>query len=59
MNGSRMLEAYPCVPLNPGNQGLNVGVISCPDLLPDLWRLVDDFDVALEELLECTGTARI
>jgi WS/DGAT/MGAT family acyltransferase len=28
MNGSRMLEAYPCVPLNPGNQGLNVGVIS-------------------------------
>jgi diacylglycerol O-acyltransferase len=28
MNGSRLLEAYPCVPLNPGNQGLNVGVIS-------------------------------
>jgi diacylglycerol O-acyltransferase len=28
MNGSRMLEAYPCVPLNPANQGLNVGVIS-------------------------------
>ena len=37
------------------NGKLNVGVISCPDLLPDLWRLVDDFDVALEELLECTG----
>jgi WS/DGAT/MGAT family acyltransferase len=35
------------------NGKLNVGVISCPDLLPDLWRLVDDFDVALEELLEC------
>lgn len=28
MNGSRMLEAYPCVPLNPANQGLSVGVIS-------------------------------
>lgn len=28
MNGSRMLEAYPCVPLNPANQGLNVGVVS-------------------------------
>jgi WS/DGAT/MGAT family acyltransferase len=28
MNGSQMLEAYPCVPLNPANQGLNVGVIS-------------------------------
>ncbi len=27
-NGSRMLEAYPCVPLNPASQGLNVGVIS-------------------------------
>jgi hypothetical protein len=36
----------------------NVGVISCPDLLPDLWRRVDDFDVALEELLECAGPAR-
>jgi len=32
----------------------NIGVISCPDLLPDPWRLADDFDVALEELLECT-----
>jgi diacylglycerol O-acyltransferase len=37
---------------------LNVGVISCPDLLPDLWRLADDFDVALEELLECAAPAR-
>ena len=35
------------------NGKLNVGVISCPDLMPDLWRLADDFDVALEELLEC------
>jgi WS/DGAT/MGAT family acyltransferase len=38
---------------------LNVGVISCPDLLPDLWRLADDFDVALEELLACQVPARI
>jgi diacylglycerol O-acyltransferase len=38
------------------NGKLNVGVISCADLLPDLWRLVDDFDAALEELLECTHT---
>lgn len=30
-----------------------LGAISCPDLMPDLWRLVDDFDVAVEELLEC------
>jgi WS/DGAT/MGAT family acyltransferase len=28
MNGSKMLEAYPAVPLNPPNQGLSVGVLS-------------------------------
>jgi WS/DGAT/MGAT family acyltransferase len=38
---------------------LNVGVISCPDLMPDLWRLADDFDVALEELLACQVPTRI
>jgi hypothetical protein len=26
--------------------------------IPDLWRLVDDFDVALEELPECAVPAR-
>jgi hypothetical protein len=26
--------------------------ISCPDLLPDLWELADDFSTALDELLE-------
>ena len=41
------------------NGKLNVGVISCPDFVPDLWRLVDDFNVALEELLECAASARI
>ena len=30
---------------------LNVGIVSCPELLPDLWNLADDFDAALEELL--------
>jgi diacylglycerol O-acyltransferase len=28
LNGHRLLEAYPAVPLNPGNQGLSVGVLS-------------------------------
>jgi WS/DGAT/MGAT family acyltransferase len=28
MNGSRLLEAYPAVPLNPASQGLTVGVLS-------------------------------
>lgn len=28
LNGSRMLEAHPIVPLNPASQGLSVGVLS-------------------------------
>ena len=28
MNGAPLLEVYPAVPLNPANQGLNVGVMS-------------------------------
>jgi diacylglycerol O-acyltransferase / wax synthase len=39
------------------NGELNVGVISCPDLVPDLWRLGDDLNVALEGLLECAVPA--
>ena len=66
--GCEVEAMYPLGPLFHGcglnvtamslNGKLNVGVISCPDLLPDLWRLVDDFNVALEELLECTSPAR-
>jgi diacylglycerol O-acyltransferase len=66
--GCEVEAMYPLGPLFHGcglnvtamslNGKLNVGVISCPDLLPDLWRLVDDFGVALEELLECAATAR-
>jgi WS/DGAT/MGAT family acyltransferase len=28
LNGRRLLEAYPAVPLNPANQGLTIGVLS-------------------------------
>jgi WS/DGAT/MGAT family acyltransferase len=28
MNGARLLETYPAVPLNPGNQRLTVGILS-------------------------------
>jgi hypothetical protein len=34
--------------------GLDVGLISCPELLPDLWDMADDFHLALEELLAAT-----
>lgn len=33
------------------NGKLNVGLISCPELLPDLWELADEFAVGMEELL--------
>jgi diacylglycerol O-acyltransferase / wax synthase len=67
--GCEVDAMYPLDPLFHGcglnvtamslNGTPNVGVISCPDLLPDLWRLVDEFDVALQELLECTGPAHV
>jgi diacylglycerol O-acyltransferase len=66
--GCEVEAIYPLGPLFHGcglnvtamslNGKLNVGVICCPELLPDLWRLVDDFDVALEELLECAVPSR-
>jgi diacylglycerol O-acyltransferase / wax synthase len=62
-----VVAVYPLAPLFHGcglnltvmslNGKLNVGV-SCPDLMPDLWRIADDFNVALEELLECAVPAR-
>jgi WS/DGAT/MGAT family acyltransferase len=35
------------------NGELGVGIIACPDLLPDLWGIADAFPEALKELLEC------
>jgi diacylglycerol O-acyltransferase / wax synthase len=65
--GCEVEAMYPLGPLFHGcglnvtamslNGKLNVGVVCCPELLPDLWRLVDNFDVALEELLECAAPA--
>jgi WS/DGAT/MGAT family acyltransferase len=37
------------------NGKLDVGLISCPELVPDLWEMADDFGVALEELLAAAG----
>ena len=62
--GCEVEALYPLGPLFHGcglnitvmslNGKLNVGVISCPELVPDLWQLADDLAVAVEELLECT-----
>jgi WS/DGAT/MGAT family acyltransferase len=67
--GCEVKAIYPLGPLFHGcglnvtvmslNGKLNVGVISCPDLVPDLWRIADGFEVALQELLECATPARV
>ncbi len=59
--GSEVNAMYPLGPIFHGS-GLNitvmslsgkldVGLISCPELLPDLWSMADDFAVGMEELL--------
>ena len=59
--GSEVKAMYPLGPIFHGS-GLNVtvmslagkldvGIISCPELLPDLWNMADDFAVGMEELL--------
>jgi diacylglycerol O-acyltransferase len=62
--GSEVTAMYPLGPIFHGS-GLNitvmsltgnldVGIVSCPELLPDLWDMADDFEVALSELLDAT-----
>lgn len=61
--GCRLDAMYPLGPIIAG-AGLNitvmslggrlgVGIISCPDLVADLWDLADAFPAALKELLNC------
>jgi diacylglycerol O-acyltransferase / wax synthase len=65
--GCRVDTMYPLGPII-GDAGLNItvmslngelgiGLIGCPDLLPDLWGMADAFPDALKELLECDDTA--
>jgi WS/DGAT/MGAT family acyltransferase len=62
MNGTRLREVYPAVPLNPANQGLTVGILSydgqvhfglLADAKLDVEALGDAVDAALAEL--CSG----
>jgi diacylglycerol O-acyltransferase / wax synthase len=60
--GSHITAMYPFGPIFHGSGlnitvlslsgKLNVGVISCPELVSDLWELADNFLAALEELLQ-------
>ena len=59
--GADIKAMYPLGPIFHGsglnitvmslNGKLDIGIISCPELLPDLWDLADDFSVGLSELL--------
>ena len=62
--GNEVKAMYPLGPIFHGS-GLNitvmslngkfdVGLIACPELVPDLWELADDFGVGMEELLLAT-----
>jgi diacylglycerol O-acyltransferase / wax synthase len=59
--GCEVKAMYPLGPIFHGsglnitvmslNGKLDVGLIGCPELVPDLWELADDFVVGMEELL--------
>lgn len=59
--GCEVKAMYPLGPIFHGsglnitvmslNGKLDVGLIACPELVPDLWELADDFAVGMEELL--------
>jgi WS/DGAT/MGAT family acyltransferase len=61
MLGSEVKSMYPLGPIFHGSglnitamslQGkLDIGLVACPDLLPDLWEMADEFAVGMEELL--------
>lgn len=60
-NGAEVTALYPLGPILHGSglnitvmslgDKLNVGIISCPQLVNDLWDLADRFTVELEDLL--------
>ncbi|MDH6246011.1 wax ester/triacylglycerol synthase family O-acyltransferase [Mycobacterium sp. OTB74] len=62
--GAEVKAMYPLGPLFHGsglnitvmslNGSLDVGLISCPELMPDLWTMADDFAVELQELVAAT-----
>ncbi|OBF53720.1 diacylglycerol O-acyltransferase [Mycobacterium sp. 852002-53434_SCH5985345] len=65
--GCRVDAIYPLGPIIAGaglnitvmslNGRLGVGLISCPDLVADLWDLADAFPAALKELLNCSESS--
>ena len=66
--GCEVKAMYPLGPIFHGsglnitamslNGNLDIGLISCPDLLPDLWEMADEFAVGVEELLAAVRNGR-
>jgi WS/DGAT/MGAT family acyltransferase len=66
--GAQVEAMYPLGPIFHGaglnitvmslNGKLNVGLISCPELLPDLWDMADGFVTGMAELLAATKARR-
>lgn len=63
--GCEVKAMYPLGPIFHGS-GLNItvmsltgrldiGLIGCPELVPDLWEMADEFEVVMEELLAVCG----
>ena len=68
LGGSRMLEVFPIVPLNPVNQRLSVGIVSYDggvyfglladrDLDPPVEIAAQALQAALDELLQAAATS--
>ncbi|MFN8072825.1 MAG: wax ester/triacylglycerol synthase family O-acyltransferase [Mycobacterium sp.] len=66
--GAQVEALYPLGPIFHGaglnitvmslDGKLNVGLISCPELLPDLWDMADGFAAGMAELLAATKAKR-
>jgi diacylglycerol O-acyltransferase / wax synthase len=64
MLGCEVKAMYPLGPIFHGsglnitvmslNGNLDVGLIACPELLPDLWDMADEFAIVMEELVAAT-----
>ncbi|TSE01938.1 DUF1298 domain-containing protein [Skermania sp. ID1734] len=70
LNGSRVLEMYPIVPLNPSDQGFNVGAFSYDGIVyfgfdadreldPPVEEVRGAFDAALSELASAVGVLMV
>ncbi|MEO6205797.1 MAG: wax ester/triacylglycerol synthase family O-acyltransferase [Mycobacteriales bacterium] len=67
--GARVDAVYPFGPLLPGaglnitvlsNMGnLDVGLLGCPDLVPDLWEIADGFPAAVAVLLAAARARKL